>query len=249
MRREPNEPSLGRGVALVLLLTACAAPQPRPAATETTVRFDGEWIVYHGDISEAANAQVRRLFSEHPETLGLKISSGGGSITLGMALGEWLLTTGRDVYVDGECFSSCANYVFPAGKRKIVSADAVIGWHGGTRQWPSAEAMCLGQHGAAFWSEEERLDCLATARQARDREARLYRLFGVDPDIMVFGLRHGANYPSRPTDVGWTYSIADLERFGITDIHVEGGQWEPGREIDGQTVCLMDVERGRCPTP
>jgi len=234
----------GQGAALSLLLAACAAPvpKPEPMPPPTTVQFDGHWIVYQGDLTEDGNARARRLFSQHPEAQGLKITSNGGSITLGMSLGEWLLATGRDVYIDGYCFSSCANYVFPAGRRKIVSQHAVIGWHGGTQQWPSAQAMCDDQTADPV----ERSECLAVARAARQREERLYLLFRVDPEIMVFGLRPGANYPARSTDVAWTYSEEDLAHFGIRGFLVDGLEWAPDLAPDGQTVCLMDVRRGRC---
>jgi hypothetical protein len=135
--------------------------------------------------------------------------------------------------------------VFPAGRRKIVGVDAVVGWHGGTRQWPSAEAMC--DVAEKVDTPTQLAECLESAHAARQREARLYSLFRVNPDIMIFGLGSGRNYPSRRTDVAWTYSPTDLARFGIRGFEIDGPEWSPMRKaIDGHTVCVMDVMNETC---
>jgi len=232
---------------LVASLAACATvPASSTVSIEsvTTVEFDGTWIVYRGDFSESANREARRLFASHRDAAGVKITSNGGSVDWGMALGEWLLVTGRDVYIEGHCFSSCANYVFPAGRRKILASDAVLGWHGGTRQWPDAKAMCAGA--GLVLSDAQLANCIEHAQQTRDREARFYGLLGVDPEIMVYGLRPGANYPAQASDTSWTYTLEDMSRFGIRNISVDGDPWQPRYELDGQTLCRMDLDLGRC---
>ena len=45
--------------------------------------------------------------------------------------GTWALV----VEVDVICFSSCADYVFPAGRARVIRADAFVGWHGNERQF------------------------------------------------------------------------------------------------------------------
>lgn len=237
---------------LAFLLAACAVVPPAPpvlAGNVTTVGFDGEWIVYRGDFTADANTEAQRLLEQHPGARGLRVMSNGGSITHGIALGEWLAASGRDVYIDELCFSSCANYVFPAGRRKLLSRHATLGWHGGTRQWDDATAMCRLQTGAVRQDAVAFADCLVTAEALRQRETQLYEQLGVDPGIMVFGFLPGANYPALPTDIAWTYSLDDLAQFGLVGITVDGRRWTPRFELDGQTVCLMDLEQGRCGTP
>ena len=106
------------------------------------VYVDGEWLVYRGELSAELNQAASELLLASPGLRGLKVNSPGGPVDLGMDLGEWMLDAGLDVYIDGYCHSSCANYVFLAGANKILSADAVVGWHGSTRQWSDAEDMC-----------------------------------------------------------------------------------------------------------
>ncbi len=46
-------------------------------------------------------------------------------------LGEWVFANKIDIEVNDYCLSSCANYVFTAGKNKYISNKAIIGFHGG----------------------------------------------------------------------------------------------------------------------
>ena len=51
-----------------------------------------------------------------------------------MKIGLWIFDHELDVIVDELCFSSCANYIFTAGKNKIIEKDAIVGWHGSEQQ-------------------------------------------------------------------------------------------------------------------
>lgn len=61
------------------------------------------------------------------------ISSVGGDADAAMILAEEILKWDIDIYVDGPCFSSCANYIFMAGKRKFILKYGVVAWHGAPR--------------------------------------------------------------------------------------------------------------------
>ena len=78
----------------------------------------------------SARRENLRLFELYakatPRPRLLKVTSSGGDITLGMELGEWVFRNGLDVEVVDHCFSSCANYVFTAGKAKYLNPDAVL---------------------------------------------------------------------------------------------------------------------------
>ncbi|MGX9608655.1 hypothetical protein [Acinetobacter sp. T63] len=48
-----------------------------------------------------------------------------------MDLGDLVYVHQLNVEVGQYCFSSCANYVFPAGKVKYLNWCSQLGWHGG----------------------------------------------------------------------------------------------------------------------
>ena len=63
-----------------------------------------------------------------------RVDSDGDVIGEGMKLGHWIFDHNVDVPVDGLRFSSCANYVFTAGRIKTLMAGSIVGWHGSERQ-------------------------------------------------------------------------------------------------------------------
>lgn len=129
-------------LAVALLLSACAqrphdrgeAPPAASASADAPTRVykDGDTIVYTGPLSDAANQQVAALLDARTATL--RISSRGGEILLGMDLGELVFSHRLDVEVAEHCLSSCANYVFAAGRKKILGRHSQLGWHGGALQ-------------------------------------------------------------------------------------------------------------------
>ncbi|MGC7862437.1 hypothetical protein ACP3XP_00195, partial [Vibrio anguillarum] len=87
---------------------------------------------YKGVLSPEGNELAFELYErakEKPNTL--IITSDGGDIMLGIELGRWVYDNKMSVEVNDYCLSSCANYVFTAGKIKYISNRAIIGFHGG----------------------------------------------------------------------------------------------------------------------
>lgn len=86
-------------------------------------------VYYAGTISAERN---RRFFASNREqpVERLVITSNGGEVEAGIALGEWVFEHQLDVEIESYCLSSCANYVFPAGRNKFIREGAVVAWHG-----------------------------------------------------------------------------------------------------------------------
>src|SRR4249920_2997236 len=87
-------------------------------------------LVYQGDLSAAANKRIFELYDKATvKPRMVRITSGGGDVNLGMDLGDWIFQHQLDVEVLDHCMSSCANYVFPAGKTKFLNPDSILMWH------------------------------------------------------------------------------------------------------------------------
>src|SRR5690606_2634725 len=78
--------------------------------------------------------EVKGKLSEKHEIREVVVSSEGGSALAGMAIGLLIQREGLNVRVEGYCVSTCANYLFPAGREKILSREALIVFHGGFQQ-------------------------------------------------------------------------------------------------------------------
>ena len=146
------------------------------AFAQSVVRRDGETIFFTGRIDSASARQFLRLVDD-PAVHRLVIRSPGGFAAPALDIGEAVHAHGLDVDVDRYCLSSCANYVFPAGRQKRVSGPAAVGWHGSM-----AHVLYRQAHGEEHWSE----DVFAQARELAAREAAFFRSIGVDGFVCWF---------------------------------------------------------------
>jgi len=231
-------------IKILSFLAALAATHAAPACAEAArVYLDKGALQYVGHLDEAANARLFALYdslAQKPAVLA--ITSRGGDVTTGMALGEWVHAHGLDVRVMEYCLSSCANYVFTAGAQKTVSNVAVIGFHGGlgsTRFDLGGErkirydAMTREQQ-AAYWAA---LD--AELRPLRERETRFFQRIGVRQDITTYG--QAERFRKSVAD-GWTFSADGFARFGVDRIVVLDGPWRPTPPVTTWKITLLDVD-------
>ena len=183
-------------------LAAAAHAQPGPS---TTVRREGDAVVFRGRIDTPAVREFLRL-SEDPAVLRLVIRSPGGLVDAALDMAEAVHDRGLDVEVDTACLSSCANYVFPAGRRKLLSGPAAVAWHGNM-----AHVLYRAQRGEEQWSEAQ----LAQARALARREDAFYRRIGVDGFVCWFG-----KIPPYAVPDFYALSPRDMARFGIGEVSV-----------------------------
>ena len=147
-------------------------------------------------------------------------------------MGHWVYDRGLDVVVDTHCFSSCANYIFTAGRNKIIGEGAIVGWHGSAqqdeyiarsqgisldeywrRQFDSVVMPGLPQGTIVWWSSN---------RLIREERAFLERV-GVRVDALVYGVMPGRYDVYRSGGYSlWTFSIEDMGKFGIGDVSYAG---------------------------
>ena len=59
------------------------------------------------------------------------IRSGGGAAEASLPMGEAVQTRTATVVADMLCASSCADFILPAGKRRVVTPDTLLLYHGG----------------------------------------------------------------------------------------------------------------------
>jgi hypothetical protein len=255
-------------LAYVLLLALASAASAHPVVEApafdvknivTRVRLTADRIEYRGLITHEANQGVFDLYrSADPKPQTLFIESQGGSADAGMELGTWLFENGLQVQVDTYCFSSCANYVFPSGRTRVLAPHASLMWHGGVTQPITPQELAqvleealdglpeeerrqlLAQH-----SSDELLQQLQRSRLAIvARETAFFRRLGVDQRITTLGhlyereLLQGQGYY-----MGWDFSLDDMRRLGIRDISVEGGTtWEPVFPVTGQQIYRIHLD-------
>lgn len=233
------------------MLLACAslrAETPADIASATVepavVRVEGDTVYFTGHISQASAEIFASVVAplKRGQVTRLVVSSGGGDTVPGRRIGQWVHEMGIVVEVEKICFSSCANYIFPAGRGRVIRADAFVGWHGNERAFEidarragktleeSMRPMLEPWLANSTLEERDGLDVDAFVarqvdgmRQSIAAEGRYYALLGLDDAFATCGtgdvLEKRADFRDQ---IGWGFSIADMERFGLARISYLG---------------------------
>ena len=231
--------------------TGAAAADSSPP--ETHVFLVAGELNYVGPLSAEANARAFALFDaqETKPTL-LSIRSPGGNTDVGMELGSWVRQKGLTVKVLEVCFSSCANYVFTAAEKKIVSNFAVVGYHGGL----SSQVFNLDSETEAALAalpagegEKARAQLMSSAMNLAaskvERERTFFDAMGVQQRITTLGQaeRYRKLQASDERMLGWYYDVEDFEKLGVSNITVINPPWRPRCIHSQNTVFKVELEQ------
>ena len=235
------------GVLALALTTGCIATRDYAGPKQSfNVYVADAQIVYEGTIARQGYDDLVHLL-EHLEFAPdrLTITSGGGDADVGIDLGLLVHRLGLDIYVPAYCASSCANYVFTAGKKKVLAQDAFLMWHGGATQLGIGDPPpCV----EGDWYDTY-FDCDVDRYSRKidpiieewlQKEVQFFRTIGVDQRITVLGQEPEFRC-GRKNHGGWYYSITDLERLGVQNIEVLGGGWNPDPPTDSFKYCRVDL--------
>jgi hypothetical protein len=171
----------------------------------------------------------------------LVISSGGGDTVAGRHVGRWVRDMRVVVEVDVICFSSCADYVFPAGKARVIRADAFVGWHGNERQFDVIAARRgqsvleleeLRRYAPEGQSPEQQRafvqEVVGSMAVSQKDEADFYAQLGLSDAFAVCAvgddLEKRFGFAGRK---GWGFSIDDMARLGLANtVYLGAGDYE-----------------------
>lgn len=125
-----------------LVADACAAwTGARAAKGPATHRVGPDGLCFSGDITAENSAEFVQVLAGLDPTIPLVVvvTSDGGEINAGMSMGEALVPFTTTVVAQRVCASSCANYLFTAGDRRVIGDNALLLFHGGAHPLDEAE--------------------------------------------------------------------------------------------------------------
>jgi len=129
--------------------------------------------------------------------------------------------------------------VFPAGRARVIRADAFVGWHGNERQFEVLAARKgvsladeLGGYAPKDVAPEERAafvqEFLRSIAVTRKDEADFYTQLGLNDAFAVCAV--GDVLEKRPGyagQMGWGFSLADMARLGLAQtVYLGEGRYE-----------------------
>jgi len=195
----------------------------------------------YADFTDAINSHNKRITK-------LIINSDGGNTKHGKYMGHWIYDNEINVQVRTLCYSSCANYIFPAAANKYIEAGAQVGWHGNILAQSNniSEADAINNYRESVRREiieelklenpeEELRKRIEEYKQERKDEVAFYKKIGVDINVSEYfgkGERMSQHEIDRiaaleflPTTTqedyrldGYTFSIENMKHFGIDNV-------------------------------
>jgi hypothetical protein len=202
------------------------------------VRFSAGGAYYSGAISTEQNHQLFELVKGKTVER-LIITSSGGDVEAGIALGTWVYEHNLNIEIPEYCLSSCANYVFTAGDKKSIREGAIVDWHG---NYNHLKQSGLWQDDIAGRMERYGEDAETAKSHAREEMSRLVRLerefftrIGVDEYICWFG-----KVPPYSAPNYYFLSKQDMARFGVT--HVQTPPGYENTDVSGFSGHIMHIK-------
>ncbi|MDZ7791923.1 MAG: hypothetical protein U5L08_15780 [Xanthomonadales bacterium] len=194
--------------AAALILSACATSPDGPAEPEQyEVRHEEERIVYTGKMSANAIEEVADLLEQHGDSIEwLDIDSPGGDVMLGLDLAELVLEHELNVRaINTGCHSTCANYVFTAGRKRVIEEGALVTWHGSAlqRRWGFSTRLGLIFNSSIRQSFNE----------WKLRQKDFFGRIDVDERITIVG-------QDLECQCTWALSGEDMAQFGLENVEV-----------------------------
>lgn len=218
-------PALG-----LALLASCAGQPSKPAPS--SIRLEHDAIVVEGELRPNTLARMQEAIGQRKVSK-LIIRSGGGEVTGSIKVARWVHENGIDVEVDGDCFSSCANYIFPAGRNKYIVGKGIVAWHG-----------TLEHQAYKHEQGDSQLDAesLASLLSIVARERKFYADTGINSFAGWFG-------KIAPYNIYNLYFMSkqDMEYFGMRNLHVRADYAQADLKkylkFDARTIRLLTVNR------
>lgn len=211
-------------------------------ASIANISADSNTVYYNGAIN-ADNVKKVLILIESGKYQTLHINSRGGEIISAMDFGISVFNNKLDVTVTGLCNSSCANYIFPAGRRKKIEVGAFVMWHGDARQksflldQTYLERKALNNSHNMSENEWARLKYSQASIKKQDS---FYDLLSIDGQIARLG--HELNKP-----IGlWALSAERMNVFNIKNIDAPNDygttaycqKWLPKHYASPTATCL-----------
>lgn len=198
-------------------------------------------VYYSGIINQENNQQFFKTMSARKPRR-LLISSSGGEVAAGIALGYWVHENKLDVVVETFCLSSCANYVFTAGVNKVIRPGAVVAWHGNyhhllnTGLWKDEIATRMLRY------QENRQQATAFVLEQVNYlvglEQQFFRKIAVDEALCWI-----AKMPPYQVSDYYFLSVRDMARFGVRQVQAADNY--PASDVSQWPVSItyIDLEK------
>ncbi|MGP7256003.1 hypothetical protein ACTZQ8_25120 [Klebsiella pneumoniae] len=183
----------------------------------THLVFDTLYV--DGNISKNDDKVLSEIIENHLIPVRtISINSGSGDIETAINIGRIIYDKGISIEVRRLCLSSCANYLFPAARNKIINYGSIIGFHGSPN---SDDSKLITTVDGTTTSDPAITDKIFS--EIRKTDKLFYNKIHVSWMMPLCGQKENIGDP----DTGLsTYNEKDFAQFGVKKIfHTRMVKW------------------------
>ncbi|HHG0699602.1 TPA: hypothetical protein ACPUGV_005070 [Klebsiella pneumoniae] len=183
----------------------------------THLVFDTLYV--DGNISKNDDKVLSEIIENHLIPVRtISINSGSGDIETAINIGRIIYDKGISIEVRRLCLSSCANYLFPAARNKIINYGSIIGFHGSPN---SDDSKFITTVDGTTTSDPAITDKIFS--EIRKTDKLFYNKIHVSWMMPLCGQKENIGDP----DTGLsTYNEKDFAQFGVKKIfHTRMVKW------------------------
>ena len=192
----------------------------------THLVFDTLYV--DGNISKNDDKVLSEIIENHIIPVRtISINSGGGDIETAINIGSIIYDKGISIEVRRLCLSSCANYLFPAARNKIINYGSIVGFHGSPN---SDDSKLITTVDGTTTSDPAITDKIFS--EIRKTDKLFYNKIHVSWMMPLCGQNENIGDP----DTGLsTYNEKDFAQFGVKNISYTDGEmvWKKSMDIMG----------------
>ncbi|MGR3971902.1 hypothetical protein [Shewanella sp. 1180_01] len=219
---------------------------PMTLFADDNIFYHKNVIYYNGDINQHGFERVKDIHSQHPDVTRITFNSFGGYADVGIDFANWILKRGLDIEVDKYCISSCANYLFLAGKNKYLNRKSFLGWHGGVFQLKNEKLTSVDIYKILNFSNDCNSNALSdiyliTPIDKIIDESLFFKEINVNMLITVYGQVKPVIFYSDKQQL-WSYTAEALAYFGVKNIVLLDDKWTPEKIIKGRLVTYFELD-------
>lgn len=100
----------------------------------------GQDVRFAGELTEGAAERLRAILEAHPAVTRIHLTSEGGLVEEGAAIGALIAAHGLDAYVPDYCVSACT-LAFVRGAQRFIRPESRLGFHAPYEDGPMGDAV------------------------------------------------------------------------------------------------------------
>lgn len=164
-------------------------------------------VCINGELGFDTSVALKALVRNHAGQIKfVVITSPGGYLTPALDMADIIDRNEYDVVVGGVCASSCAQFLFMAGRVKYLLDGAILAFHGGPISDAKIAKMDVSNKNKLFLKEENRRFKVFYKRMGLNME-----MLTKPPAWVEEKLRSGKI-------IFWTWPVDQLKNFGVKNI-------------------------------